>query len=192
MLVSLAGVVKHGREICINDQRTNRFKVRLVTVVRRPTQRNDDIVCAIEALQKTSWRRVACLRRWGATSPCRQFSTAVSKMCICTLKSFVCACFRHLNHRPQQNLRQSDTIDADGAQEQAGHVAPRPFRHRHLRNEDADAGSGIPPTPRAVEREATEDKDDFWRKAGDFSSTVITLHLAVSCTFHTSHHSQSL
>ena len=62
---------------------------------------------------------------------------------------------------------------ADGALSQAGHVALRLFRHRQLQKEDADAedhleaGSEVPSTPRAVERQATEDKDDFESIAGD-------------------------
>ena len=58
MLVALAGVSKHGREHCIYDDRTNKFKATLATAVW-PMKRKDDIVCAIEALQKdvlAAWR----------------------------------------------------------------------------------------------------------------------------------------
>ena len=54
-----------------------------------------------------------------------------------------------------------------------GMLPLRTRRHRQIQKEGAEeegnleAGNEIPPTPRADEREATEDKDDFWSMSGD-------------------------
>ena len=71
----------------------------VVQAVWRLMNRNDDILCAAEALQQTSWWLVICLRRpdsAGGHKPLPPVSHRGVKTCFFTLDSFACACFRLL------------------------------------------------------------------------------------------------
>ena len=60
---------------------------------------------------------------------------------------------------------------AEGEDKQAGHVASRTLGHKQLQKEETEvegkneASYKIPPT---VEREATDDRDEFWSTSGDY------------------------
>ena len=89
MLVLLPGVVKHGRENCIN-------------AVWRPMNRHDDITCAIEASPTdvlAAWRPVVCLRGpdsvRGPQAPAVSFSPC-QNVYLHLEKGPVSACFRPL------------------------------------------------------------------------------------------------
>ena len=62
---------------CIHDYRAMICKGSLVT--GRPMERNDDIVCEIESLQKTSWRPVVCLRIYDSARDHRLPAASLSK-----------------------------------------------------------------------------------------------------------------
>ena len=91
--------MKLGRGNCINDYRTTIFKARLVTAVWRPMKRNDDIVFAIEDLQKTPWRPVVYFRGHdsageggGAQAPPASFSSRCQNVSVHMEKFSLCLC----------------------------------------------------------------------------------------------------
>ena len=74
---------------------------------------------------------------------------------------------------------------ADGSLEQEGHVVSRPPRHHQLQKEEDYKAEGNSDAS-FVELEAPDDGTSS-RACPVITSTVISLHLAVSCMFHKRH-----
>ena len=90
---------------------------------------------------------------------------------------------------------------SDASLNQEGSVVPRPLRHREFQTDDDDAGGNsnadeqsrppshenaggnsgagnlLPNTSNSVERDATEDKDDFWSTSSDYRHHVAPMCL---------------